>query len=141
MGMMTEILKERRVLSNLRLTVHQKAVLTRALNAPTPRIATDNTTRNSSMVGARDQLAKLGLITFDGANTSITPEGEALMKDENLIDDGGQLTQDGNEFAFDDEDQPGGEVGPGEEAAGGADGPGDQSAEMPAAPAGQEQEQ
>lgn len=105
MGMMTEILNERRVLTNLRLTDHQKAVLTRAKIAQTPRVATDNTSKNTSMVAARNQLAKLGLITFDGTNTEVTPQGEQLMKDEALIDDMGELTQAGTEVAYDDKDQ------------------------------------
>ena len=109
MGMMTEILNERRILTNVRLTDHQKAVLARTKNAQTPRIATDDTKKNTSMVTARDQLAKLGLITFDGVETTLTPQGEQLMKDESLIDDMGELTDSGTESAYDDKDQPDGQ--------------------------------
>jgi hypothetical protein len=106
MGMMTEILNERRILTNIRLTVHQKAVLTRTKVADSGRIATDNTSKNTQMTTAREQLAKLGLITFNGVETTVTDQGIQLMKDESLIDDAGELTDSGNEVAYDDADQP-----------------------------------
>ena len=104
--MLDEILAEKRILTNIRLTDHQKAVLTRVKIAQSPRIATDNTKKNTSMDAAREQMIRLGLIAFDGTNTTITPQGEQLLKDESLIDDMGELTPDGQEAAYDDKDQP-----------------------------------
>jgi hypothetical protein len=95
-----------RVLSTVTLTTTQKRVIAKTLASPTPKVAGEAISGDENMITARDQLAKLGVIEYIGGEVNITEKGQALAKDENIIDDSGQLTDDGNALAYDDEQQP-----------------------------------
>ena len=101
MGMLSSILKERRVLTNVRLTDHQKEVLVRIFSAPNESIAADDAFRGGQpYVEAVHTLQRLGFIDVDSEERTarITETGEQVMKDAYLLDEVGQLTPDAQEF-------------------------------------------
>lgn len=91
------------VLTSIRLTDNQKKVLTRILNAPTEQLGYEAVTTEKKAITAGNILSKLGLLTLDAANNKaiVTDAGKEVMRNENLIDDSDELTDEGNEFAFD----------------------------------------
>ena len=93
-----------RVLSTVALTNNQKSVLAKIVASPTPSVAGESISGDENMVAARNSLARLGAIESIGNEVNITAKGHQLAKDENITDETGQLTQDGNKLAYDDED-------------------------------------
>lgn len=93
-------------LESIRLTTNQKKVMTRILAAPTEQVAAEQASKGRNLVAARDMLSKLGMIAFEEHRASVTDDGMEVMKRENLIDDMGELTEDGNEFAYDPGEAP-----------------------------------
>lgn len=91
-----------RVLSSIRLTDNQKRALARIIAAPTSKVAADEISNDINMIGARDTLIQLGLIHFANDDAALTDQGMQIMKSEALVDDSGQLTPDGQEFAHTD---------------------------------------
>lgn len=83
---------EDRVNAILRPTRHQKEVLAKIRGAATPETAAANVSQDAHLVAARDLLVKLGLIEVQDGQASITPRGEEVMRNQNLIDETGQLT-------------------------------------------------
>lgn len=100
------LVNEKRTLTTVRLTDNQKKVMTRIVSAPTEKLAAETISKGRQLVTARDILDKLGMIEFRDGSATLTSDGEQLLKDYNLIDDMGELTDEGSEFAFDEEDQP-----------------------------------
>lgn len=102
------MLTEKRI-QNVKLTDTQKKVLGKLKVAKTDRLGFDDISQGRQIIAARDLLKKLGLITFDEAKATagITDDGEQVMKDTGLTDNSGQLTDEGNKFAYDDEDEDG----------------------------------
>ena len=90
---------ETSILPSIRLTDTQKSVLTTIKSAPTPQVALENISTGRNMLAARDILKQLGLITFDDDSAEITNDGTETMKNANLIDDSGELTDEGRSFA------------------------------------------
>lgn len=101
---MTNLIEKR--LDTVRLTKNQKKVMTRivsALDGDNPAQAAREASKGRSMLAARDILISLKLITADDREAAVTEEGEKIMRDQNLIDDMGELTDEGNTFAFDEQ--------------------------------------
>ena len=95
-----------RILNAVRPTETQKQILAKIASAATPKLAAGNIIGNQNLLSARDMLAKLGIITFSPNEAALTDAGEQLARDENIIDDSGQLTDVGNKLAFGDQNQP-----------------------------------
>jgi hypothetical protein len=100
------ILNEKRTLTTIRLTDNQKKVMTRIVASATEVLAAEEISKGRQLVTARDLLVKLGLIEFHAGSATLTPEGEKIMKDTNLTDDMGELTEDGNKFAYEEGKEP-----------------------------------
>ncbi len=96
-----------KLLQTLKLTNTQKEVLSKIKAAATPVLALERLT-GANMQSALETLSSLGILTYDEENVDITEKGEDLMKDYNLIDEMGELTDEGNSFASlnNDNDQP-----------------------------------
>ena len=88
----------KRVLHSLKLSQYQSKLLLMAKTAQTPEIAAeqlsheDEATRGN-LVGAKQQLLKMGLIEATPNSITVTPKGVQVMKDEFLIDDSEQPTE------------------------------------------------
>lgn len=83
--------------SAVRLTDTQKSVLISIYAAPTPETAYDTTTGSENVTLARQQLRSLGLIAVDdgASRAGVTDAGQEALTNNNLIDDMGQLTDEG----------------------------------------------
>lgn len=100
-------LREKQTLHSVRLSDIQKEVLARVHAAPNEQVAADEILDGGqNYVGAKNILVRLDLINFHDNEASVTDEGEEVMKRANLIDDQGQLTDEGQRYAYDEEDQP-----------------------------------
>lgn len=92
------------VLPTIRLTDHQKKVMTTIVASETPVVAGERISGNVNIVAARDILVDLGLITYDeNKGATITDSGKQVMIDHALIDENGELTEDGLKYAYDGE--------------------------------------
>lgn len=100
------MLNEKRVVPAFTLTNYQKKVMAKIIAAPTPKIAGEEITKDPQLVRARNVLLKISpsLISFVRGKATVTPTGLKIMKDENLVDDQGNLTDEGENFAYDEED-------------------------------------
>ena len=92
-------ISETRTLSTIHLSDMQKSVLSKIIGSATPETALEEISDGRNMVAARDILQDLKLIAFDERQASVTDEGNEVMKDENLVDDMGELTQDGQQYS------------------------------------------
>lgn len=88
-----------RLLQTLRLTDYQKIVLAKIVDAPTPKIAAQSITGDPNLSTATKQLADLDLIDYSPMRATVKPKGAEMMKDDNLIDVGNQLTDTGHQLA------------------------------------------
>lgn len=95
-----------RILNTLRLTDNQKRVIAKIIAAQTPKIASEKISTDQNIIAARDQLMKLGLITFNPSKASITKKGLLVARQENIIDDAKQLTPEGEKFAYSSPQEP-----------------------------------
>lgn len=101
------MLNEKQTLRNIRLSDIQKEVLAKVHAAPNEEVAGGEILEGGrNYVGAKDILVRLGLMTFHDNEATITQTGQEVMKKLNLIDDTGQLTDEGNQYAYSDEEQP-----------------------------------
>jgi hypothetical protein len=98
---------ETQVLTNVRLTDHQKSVMANVIARGNQNTTLIDLTANvddinkQNMSGAVNTLAKIGLMAIDPNKTvTVTDEGNNIMAQENLVDDGGQLTPDGQKYQF-----------------------------------------
>lgn len=90
-------------LQSIRLTDTQKRVMCKIVAAPTPKVAGDQLAANKNLVAARDILNNLNLIALTPqGEASLTDQGTQIMQQEALIDDAGELTDDGQQFAMTD---------------------------------------
>lgn len=80
-----------------RLTTTQKSVLLSIYAAPTPETAYDATTGADNAAASKQSLRTLGLIVVDDVNgrAGVTDKGQEALANNNLIDDVGQLTDEG----------------------------------------------
>jgi hypothetical protein len=74
----------------------QKAVLLIVHIAPTERVAFDNTSASENLHTARNTLIRLGALNLGDNAVELTSRGRELMNYHNLIDEMGELTDDGN---------------------------------------------
>lgn len=89
-----------RVLNTIRLTNNQKRVIARIAAAPTAKVASEKISSDQNIITARNELMKLGLITFNPSQATITNKGQLIAQQENILDDTGQLTPEGEKFAY-----------------------------------------
>jgi hypothetical protein len=109
-------LTERQILTNIHLGDFQKKVLAKIVAANDEHDAYDDVSIGDiNMIAARDTLEKIGMIDVDQAEevVSVTSQGMEAMKKENLVDDMGQLTDEAQNYIYDDEDQQAAEPQPG----------------------------
>lgn len=92
-----------RILTTLHLSDIQKEVLAKVKAAPNPQLAWEEISDAASNVdqnlaAARDVLGNLGLLMVGDGVLEVTEKGEEVMKDSNLLDDMGELTDDAQQF-------------------------------------------
>lgn len=96
-----------RMVNLTRLTQNQQKVMAKILAAPTPLTAYDEISRGESLIAARDILQKLGMIDVDeDKSATITDKGMSILKSMNIVDDMGQLTDAGQNMAYDQPEAP-----------------------------------
>lgn len=92
-----------RILDTFRPTKTQKEVLAKIVGAATPTVAGDAVSFGRNTVAARDALAKLGLVSIQGGEASLTDAGTQLATAENIMDETGGLTAAGQVLAANEE--------------------------------------
>lgn len=100
-------LHEIRMLTGIHPTENQKKVLAKIIASPSPKVAGEEIIGDENLVAARNILMKLGVVTFSGGNAELTDKGKQIAQDENIADEGGQLTDAGNILAYGEEGAPG----------------------------------
>ena len=91
-----------KVLDTVKLSDTQKRVLAKVIAAPTPRLAAEELSGDVNLVAARDMLLDLGLLQIVQGHASLTDKGRHVAREENIADESGGLTADGEEFAYSD---------------------------------------
>lgn len=91
-----------RIMSAVHPTENQKRVLAKIAAAPTPTVAAEEISKNANLVAARNMLMKLGVITFADNEAALTDKGQQIAQEENVVDEGGQLTELGQKLAYTD---------------------------------------
>lgn len=81
-------------------TLNQKRVLARIVSAPTSRVAATDMNGNQNLVAARDMLMKLGMVSLLNGEMELTDRGMLVAQQENIIDQTGQLTPDGEKLVY-----------------------------------------
>lgn len=112
-----------RIIQSVHLSEYQARVMLMAHQAQTPELAfaeygeVDERIR-PNLLTARETLAKIGLLEVGQNTIAVTEKGMAVMKDEYLIDETGEVTEKGNEILQTEEKQepeptqtPGDEMG------------------------------
>lgn len=84
--------------SNVRLNSHQKTVLAIVAYAPTAKVAAEDIVKNANLRQAAQTLATLGALAYDDAAATITQVGSELSVDENITDELGELTTNGQMY-------------------------------------------
>jgi hypothetical protein len=95
-----ETLNERMHHNSIQLSAVQKFVLAKIVAAETPLNAYEAVSRGKNTVVARDMLTKIGLITVAENDAQITEQGKEALKKEALIDEMGELTEEGQIWGF-----------------------------------------
>jgi len=85
---------------SIALSAAEKFVLTKLIAAETPQNAFQEVTRGDNVVAARDKLTKLQLMTTTNDTAQITEQGQEVLRKEALIDESGQLTEEGQMYGF-----------------------------------------
>jgi hypothetical protein len=80
------------------LTNFQKGVLAVVATAPTPKLAFDQTVGSINLMSARNTLERLGFISIEFGEAKLTNVGNDALVNYNLVDDAGQVTEDGTKF-------------------------------------------
>lgn len=91
-----------KVLDSVKLSDNQKRVLAKIIAAPTPRLAAEELSGNANLVSAKNMMLDLGLIQIVSGHATLTDKGRSVAQEENIADESGQLTADGEEFAYTD---------------------------------------
>lgn len=86
--------------ASVRLTDTQKSVLLGVYAAPTPELAYEATTGSENVSQAAQLLRSMGLINVDseGSRAGVTDNGQTALANVNLIDDTGELTDEGQQL-------------------------------------------
>lgn len=87
-------------------TKHQKAVLSKTVAAATPQVAASEISKDQHLLTSRDMLVKLGLLTVQDNQAEVTPQGIEIMRNQNLLDDAGNLTPEGEKYAHGETQHP-----------------------------------
>lgn len=87
-------------LDTIALTSNQKRVIAKILAAPTPSVAGEEISGDQNLIAARNQLTRIGAIQVLGDEATLTDVGERLAREDNITDESGELTPDGQELAF-----------------------------------------
>lgn len=93
-------------LTSIRLSETQKTLMCQIIAAPTEELAYEASEDGTNIMAARDQLEKLGLIDWEEGSASVTDNGMEVLKDEALVDDMGELTEEGSKYAYGEEGNP-----------------------------------
>lgn len=93
-----------RILTTIHLSDIQKEVLAKVKASPTSQVAWEEVTNaahdvDQNFAAARDVLGNLGLLEVGDGTLEVTNKGEDVMRDENLTDDMGELTDEGRTLA------------------------------------------
>ena len=89
-----------KMLQTIELTDNQKRVMAKIIQAPTPRVASEDVIGSKNLVAARDILQRLGLVTFIQGELSLSDKGREVARQENIADESGALTPDGEKLAY-----------------------------------------
>lgn len=89
-----------RIMSTVHPTANQKRVLAKIAAAPTPAVAAQEISKDANLVAARNMLMKLGMITLGDGQAALSDKGTQVATEENIIDQSGQLTQQGQQLAY-----------------------------------------
>lgn len=93
-----------KMLNTVRLSDNQKRVIAKIIAAPTPKVAAEEISNGVNLKQARDALVDLGLITQSLSDQAeLTDKGRQLAQEENIADANGELTPDGQKYAYTDE--------------------------------------
>ena len=74
-------------------------VLSKTKGAPTPQVAASEISKDQKLMVARDMLVRLGMLQLGDNQATVTSQGEEVMRNQNLIDDSGALTPEGETYA------------------------------------------
>jgi len=105
---MTDLVQlfEKRILTTIRLTQNQMQVLAMIIASPEGNLPDEDISKGPNLKQARNLLIQLDMITNDGENKySVTEKGQKVAKDEDIVDDMGELTELGQGLAYPDEDK------------------------------------
>jgi len=92
-----------RIIQSIHLSDYQARVMLIAHQAQSPELAfvelgNQDPRIEDNLLGARENLTKLGLLDLGDNYVSVTPQGEEVMRDEFLIDETGEPTEKANEI-------------------------------------------
>jgi len=93
-------IKERFQHESIALSAAEKFVLTKLVAAETEQNAYQEVTRGNNVVAASDKLTKLGLMTMSENIAAITEQGQEALRKEALVDEMGELTEEGQMYGF-----------------------------------------
>ena len=93
-----------KMLNSVRLSDNQKRVIAKIIAAPTPKVAAEEISNGINLKQARDALVDLQLVSQSlDDHAELTDKGRQLAQDENLADESGQLSPEGEKYAYTDE--------------------------------------
>lgn len=113
---MTDLVQlfEKRILTTIRLTQNQMQVLAMIIASPEGNLPDEDISKGPNLKQARDLLIQLDMITNDGENKySVTEKGQKVAKDEDIVDDMGELSELGQGLAYPDDKKEPAPTGPG----------------------------
>lgn len=84
--------------SSMMLNVIQKGILAACFSAATPQLALEATNGSEALVVQRDVLQRAGFVVVTGNSLQLTKMGHQALISNNIIDDAGSLTEDGQMF-------------------------------------------
>lgn len=83
------------------LTNTQKGILAIIHNSPTPESAYESINGSPSLVTSRNILERLGLISVSGIQAALTDAGQRAALANNIMDDAGNITEEGERLIDD----------------------------------------
>lgn len=95
---MTNI-NESQKINKIHLTSSQKMVLSKITASANAVVASEQARGNANLTSAQNLLIKLGLLRVDDEGVHITDKGNSAMKDENIVDSSGSLTDVGKSLS------------------------------------------
>jgi len=92
-------LTETKILTNVHLSDAQKLVMAKIKAAANANVAAEQARNSTNLAAAQKSLSKLGLVQVDDTGATLTDKGIKTMTDENLMDESGELTTEGQRYA------------------------------------------